>query len=211
MTRVFAFALTLLGIVAAAPAQDASADRWEFDVFVDNKRIGNHVFELVENGSQSVNTAEFRYRVLLIPAWRYSHTNTEQWDADGCLQSFVASTRVNGRQSDVSGTRTEDGFVVDNGEDRTELPQCIMSFAYWDRRFLEQARLIDPQTGDYVPITVERLPEEAVEIRGAEVSAQAYRVRAEQLDLKIWYSQEDEWLALESTAKGGRVIRYELT
>lgn len=213
MARLAAIALALFAAVATVTAEEDSADRWEFDVYVDDKRIGNHVFEIVENGShqQSVNTAEFRYRVLLIPAWRYSHTNTERWNDDGCLQNFEASTRVNGRQSDVSGELTEDGFVVDTGEATTELSGCIMSFAYWDPRFLEQSQLIDPQTGRYLPVTVERLPTEAVQVRGAEVPAQPYRVRAEELDLKVFYSEDNEWLALESTGKGGRVIRYELT
>ena len=206
-------ALTLLSAAATVTAEEDSAERWEFDVYVDDKRIGNHVFEIVENGSlqQSVNTADFKYRVLLIPAWRYSHTNTEQWNDDGCLESFEASTRVNGRQSDVRGAATDDGFVVDTGESTTELPGCIMSFAYWDPRFLEQAQLIDPQTGRYLPITVERLPSEAVQVRGAEVPAQPYRVQAEKLDLKVFYSEENEWLALESVGENGRVIRYELT
>ncbi|MDJ0910704.1 MAG: DUF6134 family protein [Woeseiaceae bacterium] len=215
MIRVAAFALALLCAAATVMAEEEnhSSDRWEFDVYVDDKRIGNHVFELVQNGShqQSVNTAEFRYRVLLIPAWRYSHTNTEQWNEDGCLEGFEASTRVNGKQSDVSAAHGEDGLIVDTGEATTQLPGCIMSFAYWDPRFLEQARLIDPQTGKYLPITVERLPAEALEVRGAEVPAQPYRVRAEELDLKVYYSEENEWLALESVGKGGRVIRYELT
>lgn len=217
MTRLAAIALALIPALAAAAAyataREDTADRWEFDVYVDDKRIGSHVFEIVENGShqQSVNRAEFRYRLLLIPAWQYSHTNTERWNDDGCLESFEASTRVNGRQSDVSGARTDEGFLVDTGEETTELPRCIMSFAYWDPRFLKQTRLIDPQTGRYLPVSVERLPAEAVRIRGAEVPARAYRVRAERLDVTVFYSERNEWLALESVGKGGRVIRYELT
>lgn len=206
-------ALALLGISSSVATADDTVLRWEFDVFVDDKRIGNHIFEVVatDSSQQSVNTAEFRYRVLLIPAWRYSHTNTEQWSDDGCLQGFIASTRVNGRQSEISGTQTENGFVVDNGEATTELPPCIMSFAYWDPRFLEQTQLIDPQTGNYVDVTVEQLPIEPLDVLGRIIPAHPYRVRAEQLDLTVWYSEDNEWLALESTAKGGRVIRYELT
>ena len=215
MRRLAALAIAFLGGTASVTAleETAPADRWEFEVYVGDKRIGNHVFEVVENGArqQSVNTAEFKYRVLLIPAWSFSHTNTEQWNDEGCLESFEATTRINGRTTDVSGSRTEGGFVVETGEVTTELPRCIMSFAYWDTRFLEQARLINPQSGDYLPVTVERLPTEAVEVRGAEVVAQPYRVRAEQLELKLWYSEDNEWLALESAGKNGRTIRYELT
>ncbi len=86
-----------------------------------------------------------------------------------------------------------------------------MSFAYWNPRFLQQARLLNPQSGDYLDVTVERLPTESLEVRGQTVSAQAFRLRAEQLELKLWYSEQYEWLALESTAKGGRIIRYELS
>jgi hypothetical protein len=29
--------------------------------------------------------------------------------------------------------------------------------------------------------------------------------------LTLWYSPDDEWLALESVAEGGHIIRYELS
>jgi len=28
--------------------------------------------------------------------------------------------------------------------------------------------------------------------------------------MQLWYTPEREWLALESTVKGGRLLRYEL-
>jgi hypothetical protein len=31
------------------------------------------------------------------------------------------------------------------------------------------------------------------------------------MDITLWYSESAEWLALESVAKGGRIIRYELS
>ena len=32
-----------------------------------------------------------------------------------------------------------------------------------------------------------------------------------EVNLTLWYSPDDEWLALESVAKGGHIIRYELS
>ena len=47
--------------------------------------------------------------------------------------------------------------------------------------------------------------------RGETVDARAYRLVARNVELTVWYSDDEEWLGLESVAKGGRIIRYELT
>jgi hypothetical protein len=86
-----------------------------------------------------------------------------------------------------------------------------MTFAYWNRDFLEQPRLLNPQTGDYVDVEVERLGAETISVRGEEVYASVYRLTAKDTQLTLWYSTDDEWLALESVVQDGRIIRYELT
>ena len=86
-----------------------------------------------------------------------------------------------------------------------------MTFAYWNPRFLEQSRLLDPQTGEYLPVDVQPLGREQLTVRGEAVMASAYQVKARNLDITVFYSENDEWLGLESVAKGGRIIRYVLT
>ena len=86
-----------------------------------------------------------------------------------------------------------------------------MSFAYWNPRFLEQPRLLNPQTGEYVVVEVEELGRDVVELDGREIPARSVRLTARQMDITLWYSEDAEWLALESVAKGGRIIRYELS
>jgi hypothetical protein len=86
-----------------------------------------------------------------------------------------------------------------------------MSFAYWNPGFLEQSRLLNPQTGEYVDVSVEQLEQEVLDVRGELIPALKYRLTAYEVDLTLWYSEEDQWLALESIAKGGHVIRYELS
>ena len=38
-----------------------------------------------------------------------------------------------------------------------------------------------------------------------------YNHAAPKIDQTFWYSADKEWLALESIAKGGHVVRYELS
>ena len=203
--------MILFAALLAAPAQAASR-RWDFSVLLDGSKIGYHRFELVEDGRQRTLTSEARFdvRFLFINAFSYRHENTELW-SDGCLESIDARTQTNGKNLTIRGTRFDDRFVVNDGSAENTLRDCVMTFAYWNPEFLHQPRLLNPQSGEYLDVEVERIGDQPIVVRGEEVAASVYRVKAKQMQLTLWYSPEDEWLALESVARGGRIIRYELT
>jgi len=205
------FALTF---AAPAPAQgqtDAVAN-WDFDVYLDDKKVGNHLFSVSEVGGekQVKSQASFKVKILLIPVYRYEHSAVERW-TDNCLEQIDASTNANGKRIEVSGEQTVAGFVIQTGDSPVELPECVMTFAYWNPEFLDQPRLLNPQTGNYVDVSVEKVGEELLKVRGKPVAARRFRLTAHEVDLTLWYSPDDEWLALESVAKGGQIIRYELS
>ena len=207
---IFAVALLML---TGAPSTMASDTRsWEFSVLLDGDEIGYHRFELAQRGDleEVRSEASFDVRFLFVTAFRYRHVNTETW-SDGCLYRIESSTRQNGRKEAVKGELVDDLFQVDAGERSEVLGNCVMSFAYWNPNFLEQPRLLNPQTGEYLPVEVESLGRQVVNARGETVSAKAYRLVAQDLELTVWYSDDAEWLGLESVAKGGRILRYELT
>ena len=86
-----------------------------------------------------------------------------------------------------------------------------MTFAYWNPEFLDQPSLLNPQTGEYLDIHVEKVGDEMLEVCGLSVAATRFKLTAREVDLTLWYSSDNQWLALESIAKGGQVIRYELS
>lgn len=211
-----AIALMFLSPLAGATtgADDASApDReWRFRVLLDGDEIGYHSFELTDDGERARlrSEASFTVRFLFFDAYKYRHENEEIW-RDGCLQAIDARTRVNGKSLEVRGERLEEAFVVAADQaDQSLADECVMSFAYWKPEFLDQERLLNAQTGEYVPVTIEPVTEEELEIRGEAVRAVRYSLAAGSLAMQLWYTPEREWLALESTTKGGRLLRYEL-
>lgn len=215
MKRIAAIFL-LLGLGFASVASPATADEPNsrtllFDVYLDGKKIGFHRFEIENPGDRPsvLSEASFDVKFLFVTAFRYRHNTTERW-AEGCLEMIEASTDSNGKQMTVNGSRTQGGFVIDNGDQQTALPDCVMTFAYWNPVFLNQPRLLNPQTGEYVDVDVEELGTDIVEIAGRAIVARTVRVTAPKVDIRLWYSEDAEWLALESVAKGGRIIRYEL-
>ncbi len=201
----------LLAALLVADA-NASAQRWDFSVLLDGSEIGYHRFQLTEEDGKRRLTSEAKFdvRFLFINAFRYRHENTEFW-SDGCLESIEARTQANRKKLAIRGARQNDRFVIDDGNAENALGECVMTFAYWNPEFLRQSRLLNPQSGEYLDVEIKQVGEQPIVVRGEEVAASVYRVSAKKMELTLWYSPDNEWLALESVAKGGRIIRYELT
>jgi len=204
----------LCGAALAAPESSPVEKRWKFDVYLDDSRIGFHEFRLLERegGVRKVEaTAKFDVKFLFINAFRYRHDIEESWSGN-CLTAVDASTNSNGKKTDVEGELTESGFVISSGDDKKRLDSCVMTFAYWNPAFLDEERLLNPQTGEFLEVDVEKLDERVVELGGREVEATGYAITARDLSVRVWYSQKDQrWVALESPTKGGRILRYELS
>ena len=152
--------------------------------------------------------ARFEYRLLFLKLFDYEHENLETWSGD-CLQSIRSRTDSNGDLYAVEGRRTAEGFRLSAGEGDESLPDCVMTFAYWNPQFLEQPRLLNSQDGSFVDVQVSRPQREEVEFDGESRTALRYRLEAGDLQLDLWYSDEKEWLALRSEVEGGRMLRYE--
>lgn len=211
LRNVFA---TLLMAAIATPlsASDAVDRAWQFRVLLDGKPIGTHSFELQDEGQRRIlqSEANFEVKFLFFTAYRYEHRNVEQW-SENCLREIDARTVTNGREQEVVGEQQGDAFIVEKPQQAEgTLPACVMTFAYWNPDFLGQARLLNPQTGEFLDVTVEEMGSDNIRVRGENRAARRYRVTAKNTDLEVWYSEDREWLALESVAKGGRKIRYEL-
>lgn len=212
--RTLALVILLFGAgtTGAASTNGDAGRSWQFSVLLDDSPIGYHRFELSprESGLEVRSEASFDVRILFINAFRYRHSNRELWDGE-CLRVIESSTQQNGEEFAVSGARLADGMAIEANGRSDRLEGCVMTFAYWNPRFLEQPRLLDPQSGEYLPVEVEPLGREELTVRGESVMASAYQVKARDLDITVYYSEDDEWLGLQSVAKGGRIIRYVLT
>ena len=207
-------AIALLTLTSPTPAQERAGEvaYWDFDVYLNDKKVGTHQFSVSEAGGarQVQSEANLNYKILFISAYRYEHSAAERW-ADNCLVEFDADTNANGKRLKVSGEQTGAGFLVERGGVPTELSECVMTFAYWNPEFLDQPSLLNPQTGEYLDIHVEKVGDEMLEVCGLSVAATRFKLTAREVDLTLWYSSDNQWLALESIAKGGQVIRYELS
>jgi len=182
---------------ALAPGPAASAElvtrEWRFQVSLDGRHIGEHRFVLRDAGDSRELTSEarFRVRVLVFDAYRYDHRAQETWRGD-CLERLDASTDVNGKRTVV---------------DVTPLDECVQTFAYWNPSILRASRLLNPQTGEYVPVQVRDLGRELLSGEMTERFRLTGQGRTP-MQIDLWYSPARDWLALESRTPEGRLLRY---
>ncbi|MEQ8484318.1 MAG: DUF6134 family protein [Pseudomonadales bacterium] len=184
-----AAALLLATCAVTAAQADTQGQTLRFDVYFDDKRIGEHVFEIQRDadGQRVTSEARFEYRLLFVPVYRYRHEAQEVW-RDGCLQRLTSVTDDNGRRVEVA--RLPDAAA-----------DCPASFAYWDRTQLERDALINAQTGEPVPARLVAQGEDAVDGE----PARRYRLELDGMpDIELWYRAEDgAWLRLETRRESG--------
>ena len=213
---VFVILFFWLGLaVATEAASEAipdtnSSNEIIFDVFLGKKRVGEHsfLFALSSDGIKVQSRASFNYRLFNISLYKYEHFSEENYDSENCLvkinSSTLTETKIRGSvKQKIAGQRKDNGFLITGSNEEQLDKNCVMPFAYWNPKFLEQTSLLNAQTGKEVHIAVRELP--AIESRAK------YSLEGENLDIEIQYSAEGSWVSLQSKLGRGRYLKYVLS
>src|SRR5262245_37251265 len=151
-------ATLLSGVSAAALANDT----WDFRVFLDEKEIGTHRFDLLDKGGgerELISQARMAVKILFVTAYTYDHHDVERWNGD-CLTRLNSKTDDNGdkyqvdvqRQGAATVVKTRDGAKTQ--DDVKTLGECVLTFAYWNPAMLKQTRLLNSQDGVDVEVKI---------------------------------------------------------
>ena len=197
----------------AATAASASPDparEWHFKVLLDDQEVGWHRYlvRADDEATEVESRAQFDVRVLFVNAYRYRHEARERWRGD-CLEGLESRTVTNGTVEQIDAVATEEALVVARRSGETRLPGCVRSFAYWDPRILQADRLLNPQTGEWLPVRVETRGTEQLNVDGRTVAATRHRLSAPEMQIDLWYAG-GRWVGLEAALRGGRRLRYQL-
>lgn len=208
MNRIL-LVLLLLAPTLAAASTGQSEREWRFRVLLGDSEVGTHVFRVEErDGERRVRSdAQFTVRFLFFDAYQYTHQAREHWRGN-CLQTLESQTDDNGESLAVRGQRNGRQFDVITGDGRAALPACVMTFAYWNPAILEQPQLLNVQTGELLPVRVESLGRETLEVRGTPRVAGRYALHAPGFRIDVWYADDSQWVQLESRTGNGRLLRY---
>jgi len=204
--------LATLAILAGAPSAAVAANQsWDFRVFLDDKEIGTHRFDLVERDGERELTSQARMAVklLFVTAYTYDHHDVEHWSGD-CLSKLSSTTDDNGEKHRVDVQRRDGATLVQTLEGMQRLGDCVLTFAYWNPAMLQQTQLLNSQDGKQVTVKITDAGADPILVRGVKTPARRYELRSLKLSIDLWYSEQKEWLALESKTERGQKLIYKL-
>jgi hypothetical protein len=204
-------AAALCGVVPAAAQAD---NTWDFRVFLEDKEIGTHRFDLLDKGGgerQLTSQARMTVKVLFVTAYTYDHHDVESWNGD-CLSKLTSKTDDNGDKYQVGVQRQGAATVVQTRDGTQTLGECVMTFAYWNPAMLKQTQLLNSQDGEHIEVKITDAGADSINVRGVKTAARRYELRStnQKLSIDLWYSPNNEWLALESKTERGQKLIYKL-
>ncbi len=197
-------------LLLAAPILQAK--EWAFNVYLDKSKIGTHTFTFDDN--KLVSKAKFNVKVLFIEAYKYDHISKEQWQND-CLTNIDVNTTEDKITTNVKGKKTASGFEISDGKTNQTLPECVMTFAYWNPEILEQSKLLNPQNAEYLDTTFTKIGAANINVKGKPTETTHYKLTGalnggKKLNIELWYNQNNEWVALKSITPEGYNIFYKI-
>ena len=186
----------------------AYSSEWVFDVILNNKVIGQHTF--IYKGEKTISDANFQFEYFFMD-FNYQHTSIETWEGN-CLKTISSKTNDDGDLYEVNGQSGTKQFLVTSNKKTTELPICIMTFAYGNPKILEQKKLMNSQNGKYLDVDIQFLREENHMVMGKEIPTSLWQIEAEDdggdLLVNLWYDENMNWVSLKSKTPIGDMQYY---
>ena len=199
----------IIGAVALVISNSTYAEEWNFDAVLNDKVIGQHTF-IYEN-EKTISNANFKFEYLFMD-FIYQHKSTETWQ-EGCLKTISSKTDDDGDLYEVSGYIGTDRFLVTTNNKTTELPSCVMTFAYGNPKILDQKKLMNSQNGEYLDVDIQFLRQENHMVKGKEILTDLWQIEAKGDDgdllVHLWYDKNMNWVSLKSQTPIGD-MQYKL-
>lgn len=180
-----------------------------FRIHMDGDPVGYDCVTVDEGEDRTTVRRSIRIRVSYFgfSAYLYRHEDREVWEGDHLIR-LESWTDDNGDRFHVRARRSGDRLVVDNGDTQYVTTADIVPTSYWNRRLVEQSRLLDTQTGLLREVQISPADETVVTTSNGEVSVTRYRMRGD-VRLKLGYDRNGVWRTMKFK-KSGSTFRYEL-
>ena len=203
----------LFSITANAHVQHYdNLKRIEFDIFRNNKHIGQHVFSFTKNDKQLKVESEINFQIkkLGVVLYKYNVKGTEYFE-NGKLVKFNSKTNQNGKEKYVNIKLEEDQLVIDGSSFKGKVPNNYLLGTWWNHSIVEAEAQISAVSGRIIKQKVTFLGKESLKIGDKNYNTLHFNfssvdkklAKDKKLNTDVWYDEETlNWVKATFKKKG---------
>jgi len=185
----------------------------EFDIYRNNKYIGQHKFTFVRlnNNEMSVESEiNFKIEVLGVVLYKY-HVKGIEYFKDGNLVKFTSKTYQNGKKKYVNLKLEEDQLIIDGSSFKGKVPANYLVGTWWNHSIINAEVQISAVSGRIIKQNVTFLGKKKININGKDYKTLHFNfssidkdlTKGKKLNTDIWYEEKTLNLVKVSFKKKG--------
>ena len=215
--------LILLNLPFSAKAHVEHYDqlnRIEFDIYRNNKHIGQHVFSFKKVDDQLAVKSEINFEIkkLGIVLYHYHVIGTEYYK-EGKLVKFNSKTNQNGKEKYVNLKLSDKELIIDGSSFKGKVPSEYLLGTWWNHSIVEAPAQISAVSGRIIKQKATFLGKEKVKFGNKEYNALHFNFSStdeklskdKKLNTDVWYDEKTlNWVKASFEKKGKWEYRLRL-
>ena len=215
MLKKIIFSLFFFLIILTANAHVAhykDLKRLEFDLYRNNKLIGEHVYLFTKHNDNLVvySKINFKIKKLGITLYKYHAEGTEVYK-NSKLLSFNSKTNQNNKKKYVNIEQKENKYFIDGSSYKGEAPTDYIVGTWWNHAIVQAQAQISAVSGRIIKQKVTYLGKETIEINGKEIETLHFNFSStdkkldknKKLNTDVWYEEKSlNWVKASFNKQG---------
>jgi hypothetical protein len=139
--------------------------RIEFDIFRNNKHIGQHIFSFKRDNNKLQVESEINFQIqkLGVVLYKY-HVKGIEYFEDGKLVRFNSKTNQNGKEKYVNINLKDDQLVIEGSSFKGKVPTNYLLGTWWNHSLVKAEAQISAVSGRIIKQKVTFLGKENLKI-----------------------------------------------
>ena len=194
--------------------------RIEFDIYRNNKHIGEHIFSFTKSDEQISIESEINFIIKKfgIVLYKY-HVKGREVYKDGKLIKFNSRTDQNGKEKYVNLELENDEFIINGSSFKGKTPTNYLLGTWWNHSIVEAEAQISAVSGRIINQKVTFLGKETIKIGNKNYKTLHFNFSSTDKKLKkdkklntdVWYEEKTlNWVKAAFKKKGNWEYRLRI-
>ena len=186
--------------------------RIEFDIYRNNKHIGEHIFSFAKSDEQISIESEINFIIKKFGMVLYKyHVKGKEVYKDGKLIKFSSRTDQNGKKKYVNLKLENDEYIIDGSSFKGKAPRNYLLGTWWNHSIVEVEAQISAVSGRIIKQKVTFLGKETIKIGNKNYKTLHFNFSSTDKKLKkdkklntdVWYEEKTfNWVKAAFKKKG---------